>query len=698
MLRAYWHRLFHRPVKTSCRRPRTARPTLEVLEGRVTPSTFLVTNSTDNLMPGSLRYAITRANLPGNDGSTVELTPQVTSPILLTNGELPINASMTIRNDSGAPLEIRQKTAGARVFHVAGPRALDVAVTGLTGAVTIDGGSVHDNGGGFLVDNPLNTLTLTDVEVVGNSAAGGPKGGGNGGGIFSRGAVVLLGSGVGNTGAPNRATQLAGGVWAARGLTLVASSVDGNRAGANGGGVVVGKGNVTLTDVSSVSYNQAPDGMGGGVIVLSGSVFVTGGSHVDGNAAKDDGGILVGRGNVTVLGGSTVNENSSTGQDIAAGDGGGGGILLTVGNMYISDSQVSNNHAVGMYSGGIVSVLGNVTVTDGSQINGNTNAGPGGGIAANFGSLVSVSGGSEVNDNTGAAIGGGIVNFSLATGGVSVSGGSQVNGNVLTNQQSLGQAIAVFLNLITKPTKLTELAAAVGGAGGADMLSALGQVERAARQAAPLLEQAANEVPQPPGLVVTGGGIGTLLAPISVTGGSPVDGNLANQPASGGNPLSVGLGGGVFSILGAVTIDHSEVDGNRTRRGAGGGVMDVLGGVTIDHSTIDGNSAAVNGGGIWSGGSLLCYASTVADNTAGAAGGGLFNAPGGQALVLGGEFLSNQAAVGGGMANLGTLAVVGSTVAENQAAADGGGIFSGHRLLLLDVLFADNSPNDVARF
>src|SRR5262249_29537735 len=299
---------------------------------------------------------------------------QVTSPIVLTNGELPINDSMTIRNDSGAPVEIRQDTADARVFHVAGDRALDVAVTGATGAVTIDGGSVHDNGGGFLADNPLNTLTLSDVDVVGNAAADGLEGGGNGGGIYARGAVVLRGSVVGTTDAPNRATQLAGGVWADRGLTLQASSVDGNRAGADGGGVVVGNGSITLSDVSSVSYNQAPDGMGGGIIVASGSVLVTGGSHVDGNAAKDDGGVVVGRGNVTVLDGSTVNQNSSTGQDISAGDGGGGGILLTVGNIYISGSQVSNNHTVGMYSGGIVSVLGNVTVTDSSQINGNTNA------------------------------------------------------------------------------------------------------------------------------------------------------------------------------------------------------------------------------------------------------------------------------------------------------------------------------------
>jgi hypothetical protein len=207
-----------------------------------------------------------------------------------------------------------------------------------------------------------------------------------------------------------------------------------------------------------------------------------------------------------------------------------------------------------------------------------------------------------------------------------------------------------------------------------------------------------NELPQPPGLLVTGGGIGTLLAPISVTGGSQVDGNLCGQRVSGGNDKSVGIGGGVFSITGSTTIDQSTVAANKAPYLDGGGIFDFRGTVTLDHATISDNSAFGDGGGIWSGGSLLCNASTVADNTAGVAGGGLFNAPRGQALVLGSEFTGNQAAVGGGLANLGKLAVVGSTVAENQAAVDGGGIWSGRRLLLLDVLFADNSPNDVTRF
>src|SRR5262245_35664987 len=103
MFRSLCRRWFAAP-----RPARRARLALEPLEGRLVPATFLVTNPSDNLMPGSLRYAVTQANLPGNAGSTVSITPLVRGPINLTGGELALNARMTIRNDSGAPLKIHQ--------------------------------------------------------------------------------------------------------------------------------------------------------------------------------------------------------------------------------------------------------------------------------------------------------------------------------------------------------------------------------------------------------------------------------------------------------------------------------------------------------------------------------------------------------------------------------------------------------------
>jgi hypothetical protein len=610
MLRALWTRLVHsrslspRPwlVSRQSRRWWDSRLSLEILEDRLALSTFLVTNSTDNLMQGSLRYAITQANLPGNDGSIVKITNQVASPIVLTAGELPVNASMTIRNDSGAPVEIRQETANARVFHI-GTGAADVTITGVQSAspITVDGGSVTGaNGGGILVDGTTD-LMLTSVVVTSNSVSADASGGGSGGGVYATNCTL------------------------------------------------------TLDGSSSVSHNQAPDGSGGGINVQAGSVVVRGGSHVDGNSAFNEGGIRVGRVErgvsdaVRVVGGSTVNSNSSTALvDPQHGDFGGGGIAVeSTGNVFVSASQISDNHSVGMYSGGIVVSLGSVTVTDGSQITGNTNQGPGGGIAANFGGVVRVSGHSQVSGNTGAAIGGGIVNFSGPLGRVTVTGGSQVDNNFLTNEETIGEAFAVFLEFISSQNDLGPAAVAAATAA-----------------------RAAEDRLTNPFLLVGGGGIGTLAAPITVTGGSEVNGNFCGRQDR--SLQTTGLGGGIFSVLGPVTIDHAVVENNQAPYGNGGGIYDAFNLLTLDNATISGNSAAGDGGGIWNGGSLRGDNASIFNNTAGGDGGGLFNADNGWARIVDSAFTGNVAAnTGGGIANAG-------------------------RLVLINTLFANNTPDDVS--
>jgi predicted outer membrane repeat protein len=406
-----------------------------------------------------------------------------------------------------------------------------------------------------------------------------------------------------------------------------------------------------------VSDNQAPNGFGGGINVQAGSVVVVGGSHVDANSAFNEGGIRVGRVKlgridaVRVVGGSTVNGNSSTALvDPPNGDFGGGGIAVeSTGNVFVSASQVSDNHTVGMYSGGIVVSLGSVAVTDGSQITGNTNRGPGGGIAANFGGAITVSGHSQVSGNTGAAIGGGIVNFSGPLGSVRITGGSQVDNNTLTNEETIGQAIAVFLEYIRSQPNLGSAAAA------------------AARAAHAAEERLTN-----PFLLVGGGGIGTLAAPISVTGGSEVNGNFCGR-RDRSRLQTTGLGGGVFSVLGQVAIDHAVVEYNQAPYGAGGGIYNAFNLLTLDHATVNGNSAAGDGGGIWNGGVLFGDDSTITNNTAGGDGGGLFNAAGGRARIVDSAFTGNSAEhTGGGIAN------------------------AGH-LTLIDTLFADNTPDDVGQ-
>ena len=125
MFRAFWLRGSKTQPKQSRRpAPSPRRARFELLEDRLnlSASVFTVTNSSDQLAPGSLRFAIAEANLPGNQGSTVLISSEVTGPINLTHGELKIEANMTIENQSGAPLVIDQLTPGARVFHITGSR------------------------------------------------------------------------------------------------------------------------------------------------------------------------------------------------------------------------------------------------------------------------------------------------------------------------------------------------------------------------------------------------------------------------------------------------------------------------------------------------------------------------------------------------------------------------------------------------
>ncbi|HWE35449.1 MAG TPA: hypothetical protein VG406_02675 [Isosphaeraceae bacterium] len=571
-------------------RPRARRSTFDVLEGRIAPATFLVVNALDGPgsgPSGSLRDAINRADPSGDASDTVVITSKVRGPIVLNSGELAIDASLSIVNRSGRPVEIRQATPGARVFHVTdSPLAARVSIGGASdrAAILIDGGDVTTgNGGGILAENPAGVLTLSHVVLVGNSAGLASSTGGSqdGGGLYSSGSVVLDQSTIGTPFAPNQASGDGGGLWAGAGVTLTGSTVAGNQAGADGGGLFVASGDAVVSR-----------------------------SRVDGNRAENVGGINEVKGDVRVVNGSELNGNSSTAAlDVSQGDFGGGAIYAGVGDVFVARSQIRGNHSIGMYSSGIVVGLGSVTVTAGSRIVGNSNNGPGGGIAANFGGVVTVSGGSQVDHNTGAGIGGGIVNFAGPMGGVRILGGSEVSHNTLTNGETLGQAVGVFLQVLAGALGV-DLATATGGTTAAALQAEIAQLEQvAASTAAP-----GTSTADPPGFLVAGGGIGTLVgASISVGGGSHVDGNLAGAPASVGDANYVGIGGGLFSAVGTTTVRGSTVDGN-TAPGSGGGIWN-LGALSLVDGAVVGNHAAARGGGIANRGPLSIIRTPVVANT-----------------------------------------------------------------------------------
>lgn len=621
-------------------------------------ATFMVVNTLDGPGTGpvgSLRWAVAQASASGDSSNRVVITQAATGkghqspgePVRsavfdLFYGQIDVGANVSIENGSNKPVLISQATPGSRVFNVAsGVTDVSIGSRSARASITIAGGKLTTadaDGGGILIAGTTN-LTLTNVYVQSNSTADG-----DGGGIYAQGGTITL----------------------------------------------VG---------SSMVSNQAPNGNGGGIYVANGSVVLTNRSHVDANFALNVGGIGVDNGPsasanaVQLLNGSTANWNGSTATvDPEAGNYGGGGIAVQgPGSVYVSKSQVSNNHSNGMYSAGILVTLGNVTVTNSSQVNGNSNRGPGGGIAANFLGSVVVTNHSQVNNNTGGSLGGGIVNFATPAQSVTIDRSSQVSGNMLTNAQTVGQTLLIFLQTI-----------AAGAGGSFQTLTGL-----TPEQAADAIQQLETEVAaahgvDPPtitGRLVAGGGIATLLgARVQVLNGSRVDRNYAGGTTDGSIP--VGVGGGIANILGSVQISNGSVSGN-TSTEDGGGVwarreVRITRG-TLSQNLARGETLGALGGAMFLGSpttNSLITNSTIQRNNS-EYGGGVYNM--GVLTVQNTNVTSNQASQsGGGYGNTGTLTLLGGTVTRNVAAVSGGGVSNQGQFNPMRTKIVGNSPDNVS--
>ena len=150
-------------------------------------------------------------------------------------------------------------------------------------------------------------------------------------------------------------------------------------------------------------------------------------------------------------------------------------------------------------------------------------------------------------------------------------------------------------------------------------------------------------------------------------------------------------GGGILNA-GVFTLTRSVVSGNEANF-AGGGIRNLeTGSLTVTDSNISRNTSARFSGGIQNLGVADVIDTTVANNSAFEAGGGLSNRPGATLAVTGSEVLDNTALTGssGGIANAGTLAVTDSTVNDNTAANSAGGIGNGGILTVSNTTVSGN--------
>jgi hypothetical protein len=374
-------------------------------------------------------------------------------------------------------------------------------------------------------------------------------------------------------------------------------------------------------DESSEEKLEYLGGSGGGIVVSNGSVYVQNGSHVNKNRALNAGGIQVAIGNVNVLTGSTVNHNKSFNPSIASG---GGGVVLSLGDVYVSQSEISHNHTKGMFSAGIVIFLGDVTV-DNSQIVDNRNRGPGGAIAANFAGTITVTN-SKLLKNRASSLGGAIINFSLLASSINVAQ-SELNDNLLTDDQTIGETIGAFFTTVVSSLDNAKIQADENKGPGAKVInerfpSLIVQFQEAVGEL--------KELTPFEGFIGGGGVAGLLNCPIIIDRS-----NVLNNRAKGAS-----LGGGIF----APGIASSYL--------------------TVSKSTIANNQAEI-GGGIYSARILMVTKSGIKGNRAAKRGGGILND--GSATLLHAEVIDNRAKKGGGIYNKSNnLRLVSSVVEDNK--------------------------------
>ena len=229
--------------------------------------THVVTNNNDS-GAGSLRDVLAGTC----SGSTVTFAAGVASPINLTSGELRVSNPMTI-SGPGANLMTVQRSASAStnfsIFLVAASGATNIS------GLTITKGNPNYSGGGVSYD-PNTTgsaLTITECVIAGNAANTSGALPSNGGGIFvgpfGAPALIIRRSTISG----NSASQDGGGIFAGS-LTLVNSTIYGNTAARYGGGL--SSGTTTIVN-STIAYNTGATGggvRGGGLSVTARNTII----------------------------------------------------------------------------------------------------------------------------------------------------------------------------------------------------------------------------------------------------------------------------------------------------------------------------------------------------------------------------------------------------------------------------------------
>lgn len=339
----------------------------------------------------SLRAAIMQANHRFEGGTATIMLPagfyELTRPISGPNGEDNGDLNLTTPNTANESISIIG--AGAdRTFIDA--NQIDGVLTIETGrfvgirGVTIRNGFRQGSGSGGGIKN-LGTLVILDSVIADSSTLSG------GGGIYNASLLSL----VRTTVAGNTAHSNGGGIYSSGTLTLSASTIRSNTARSNfgqGGGMYLSG----PASVRSSTIHQNAANNGGGLLTIDELTIVN--STISGNRADLNGGGVFNFGNTFVYSSSVI---ENTADFDSPGSGVGGGIFAdnTAGHrLVLVNTLISSNTRGGaaVYNDcqGTVEVYGYNLLSDltGCSFAGNGNAARGvvsrltiGALADNFG-------------------------------------------------------------------------------------------------------------------------------------------------------------------------------------------------------------------------------------------------------------------------------------------------------------------------
>lgn len=378
------------PAPQTKRRPATRfRPRLEALEDRALLSTLSVLNANDS-GPNSLRAEIAAAHSGDTIAFAPALNGQT---ITLTSGELLINKNLTISGPGADELTISgnnhsrifEVSKGAQVsvsgltiakgFAANGGGVLnngtltisDSTLSGNSATATAKGathaggaidnfGTLSVNGctlsansafpGGGIDNNSNGTVTVSASSFSGNSAS-------IGGGVLNRGTLSVNNSLFLN----NTAASYGGGIDSYGTATVIASTFTGNSSSSTVGGAIANTYGSSLTvRTSTLTGNHAYNNGGG---IFSGgnpyATLVVSDCTLSGNSAYCGGGIDT----WNVYGKATITNCTLTGNSASNS---GGGIYDGSSVMTVSGSRLYGNSA--MYGGGITNQTGALTLSD----------------------------------------------------------------------------------------------------------------------------------------------------------------------------------------------------------------------------------------------------------------------------------------------------------------------------------------------